>query len=1123
MRKPFKSLALLVASVALLGTSLTGCNLNLPSSVAKSSNVSSIEELKPSSDVAPASSQQAPASSQQAPASSEQAPASSVNPNSSVAPVELVGIEIASNPDTIQYYEDEDFDPAGLVVNAVYSDGTKQAIADTDYEIEDPDMSTAGEVDVIVTYEGKTASFKITILEDYIVAIAVYKQPTKVEYERNEAFSSSGLVVAGQFASGAVSDVTAYCTLSEPDMSEPGTKTITISIAGTELTASFNILVKVPTQVELVIKSYPTKTSYNLNEALSLEGLEVAWLMSDGSYDVVDATDYVVDSSAVDLTTAGQYPITITMGEKVLRFNVGVLGEVTYTYNTYTSVSPSNWNELTYQDSNDTQIMSYLGGSFFSFNFAFDNEGKIIDGGYQVEYDAVSALEDVTATYAGDEKYAVPADATKGYAYKFTLRNDLQWDDGTPIHAIDFVETMKRQEDPDFFNYRADSFYNGDTIIHNAKDYLYQGSEGYFSARSSFEHFAEENYDNLYFRSFPVSSYEGAWANGDDCEVASWFKGKYSSYWSYVETYGIFIIPYLFEAGVDTPADALAMSKALDKKSMTEIQADATLKGYWDIILGFWQTDPDEELDLLVSYYQFPAVSWDSVGIKVGANENELIVILDKTLNLFKEDGTSLSYKAAYNFSSLPLVKLDLYDNNKVAPKIDGGLWTSKYNSSVETSASWGPYKLTYFQSGKQYILDRNPNWYGKNMAQYAGQYQTDRIVCDTISSWNTAWLAFQQGDIASIGIDVSIAADYKNSSRAVFTADDYVGSMQLQSNVTALAERSSSEHNKMMLAYADFRKAISLCIDRDAYCQECTTSSLKGFGLFNSMHYYDVENGGVYRNEDVAKEVICNVYGVDLEEYDSLDEAYAAVSGFNLDLARELVDKAYAQAVKDGVIGENDIVKLTVGASTNSEAVQRQFNFLKRAFETLAVGTNLEGRLTLELDTSFGSTWANSFRDGKYDICTGGWTGAAWNPGYFLLAYLSPDYMYSKAWQTDKVMLTYNPYQDGNPEHDYEMSLLDWYDCLNGAQGAAYNWSEGEVSTEFRLGIIAQLEEQILLAYYTVPMYNFFSAQLVSYKIEFGTKNYNTFMGYGGMRYITYKFTDAAWASVKASYDYKN
>ena len=134
----------------------------------------------------------------------------------------------------------------------------------------------------------------------------------------------------------------------------------------------------------------------------------------------------------------------------------------------------------------------------------------------------------------------------------------------------------------------------------------------------------------------------------------------------------------------------------------------------------------------------------------------------------------------------------DLYEANKVPPQLEGGLWTSKY-TSVATSASWGPYKLTYFQAGKQYICERNPNWYGYNMPMYEGQYITDRIVCDTISQWNTAWLAFQKGDLASIGIDVSIADDYKRSKRAVFTASDSVGSLQLQSDAEALESRSSS------------------------------------------------------------------------------------------------------------------------------------------------------------------------------------------------------------------------------------------------------------------------------------------------------------------------------------------
>ena len=155
--------------------------------------------------------------------------------------------------------------------------------------------------------------------------------------------------------------------------------------------------------------------------------------------------------------------------------------EKVYTYNTYTAVSPSNWNELTYQDSNDTQIMSYIAGSFFTFNYDFDEKGQIKEGGFKVEYDAVAknGLKDVTDVYAGNENYAVPANAESAYAYEFTLRDDLKWDDGTAISAQDFVYTMQEQLNPLFFNYRADSFYNGSLVIHNAKSYLFGGSHAY--------------------------------------------------------------------------------------------------------------------------------------------------------------------------------------------------------------------------------------------------------------------------------------------------------------------------------------------------------------------------------------------------------------------------------------------------------------------------------------------------------------------------------------------------------------------------------------------------------------------------------------------------------------------
>ena len=50
----------------------------------------------------------------------------------------------------------------------------------------------------------------------------------------------------------------------------------------------------------------------------------------------------------------------------------------TYTYNDYLTVCPSNWNQLTYQDNNDTEIMGFIGSNFFRFNYKFNADGSIV-------------------------------------------------------------------------------------------------------------------------------------------------------------------------------------------------------------------------------------------------------------------------------------------------------------------------------------------------------------------------------------------------------------------------------------------------------------------------------------------------------------------------------------------------------------------------------------------------------------------------------------------------------------------------------------------------------------------------------------------------------------------------
>lgn len=674
-----------------------------------------------------------------------------------------------------------------------------------------------------------------------------------------------------------------------------------------------------------------------------------------------------------------------------------------YTYNEFTAVSPSNWNELTYRDNNDTQIMRHIGSSFFAYDFRFDEEGNVLPDEHIVKYDAATKLEDVSADYVGD-KWGVP-EGGRGYAYKITLREDLKWDDGTPIKAEDFVWSMKQQLDPLFRNYRADSFYTGALIIVNAEKYAKQGQG---SANTS-----------------------------------------------------------------------------------------------------------------------VPETKFEEVGIFVGDTAYEIILILAKPIELLKEDG-SLSYKAAYNLASLPLVHKEKYEASKVAPSGGTELWTTTYNTDVASTASWGPYKLESFQAGKEYTLTRNENWYGYGLVENQGLYQTDRIVCTTIKEWNAAWLKFRAGEIDSISIDVTIADDYKNSSRALFTPDDFVGSLQLQSNTEQLKARESAGINKSILSYSAFRRALSLSIDRSDFAAKTTTSAKEGFGLFNSTHYYDVENNGAYRSTEAAQKVLCEIYAVDYTKYPSLEAAVETITGYNLEVARGLVTQAYNEALAAGDIKATDRVLLTFGAGAINETMQRRINYIANAWTELVKGTPLEGRLVVETK-DFGDAWATDFRAGGYDVCIGGWTGAAWDPGYFLLAYLSPAYMYSAAWDTASAMMEFTMKGVGENGGDVTetMSLLEWYNCLNGVEGARYDWSESALDNDLRLQLIAALEQEVLQAYYTVPLYNNFSASLLSYKVDYITYEYNTFMGYGGLKYMKYRYDDKAWAAEVAKHNgelnYKN
>ncbi len=759
-----------------------------------------------------------------------------------------------------------------------------------------------------------------------------------------------------------------------------------------------------------------------------------------------------------------------------------------YTMREYTSQMPSQWCTILSSDNVNNEMESYFTSAFYEFNYKFDANGKIVPGAYTVEYSAATKLEDVTKKYAG--QYGLAADAEKGQAFAMTLRNDLKWDDGTPIKATDFVYSMSQQLSPKYLFATASNYYSGNYVIHNAQNYVKQGQKGMFPAYSVMKEY----------------------------NVADDAKLIYSTTNSRVAEKGF--TPEVIVAAFGIEGMTVEKINALNGKSLADIKKDAALNETWEALLGAWKTDPNEELDFFETEYEYPAMDFSEVGYFVGDNEYELVMVIDGTLNPLDAEG-NLTYEAGYYFSGWPLVKKDLWERCEDQSKTP---YANSYCTTQEKSASWGPYKLTNYQDQKTYTVSRNDKWFGYGLPQYANQYQTDAIVTEKIEEWDTAWLAFQKGNLDGIGMDVKIAADYRTSKRAYFTPETYTFDLNIQSNATSKTDK----RNNLLLNYADFRKAISLSLDRDDYCAKNNPSSQAALGLLNSMYYNDVENGKVYRDSIQAKEAILNAYGatknadgswkVGETTYTDIEDALDATTGYNLTLARQLVENAVAQAKKDGKYSDGDEIILTYGIETQTANTDRVKNWFQAAFDNMTKGTSIEGKVKIEYFMFSSATWSKQFEDGEYDLCFSAWGNAPFNPAYLLCeTQISEDNRYAKKWDPKTVSVTVKATPDADHKDGiYTYNLEQWRLILQGKDGCPVNFKNFPM--EDQLTALGAVETAILKEYYSIPVFSRYSASLMGYKVDYVSYEYNTFMGYGGIRYMTFNYDDTAWAEFVAS-----
>ena len=179
-----------------------------------------------------------------------------------------------------------------------------------------------------------------------VTRLEITHMPTKIRYFVGETFDSAGLIITAYYNDNTSEQVTGY-TLSNPDMSTYGNKTVTVTFD--EKTVDFSILVVDISGIE--VKTMPVKTEYPKGDVFDTTGLTILVKYTDGTSE------------------------TITTGFEVSGFDSSSVGEktITVTYKTHTTTF-----KVTVYDLSGIRITSFPSKIYYKIGEAFDPSGLTV-------------------------------------------------------------------------------------------------------------------------------------------------------------------------------------------------------------------------------------------------------------------------------------------------------------------------------------------------------------------------------------------------------------------------------------------------------------------------------------------------------------------------------------------------------------------------------------------------------------------------------------------------------------------------------------------------------------------------------------------------------------------------
>ena len=823
--------------------------------------------------------------------------------------------------------------------------------------------------------------------------------------------------------------------------------------------------------------------------------LTAAMVLAMGSMSWADETEdqqYTTDGNTVyagSVTTqegedgAGELNYNLYKGEEGKDYT----DEKVYTYNDYIAGTTNmKWGTVNWETNEDNYVVSKITSGFYNF---YLNDTK---DGWAIGCDLASELPvDVTSDYVGS--YGIEEGDT-AKAWKITLNPDACWEDGTPINADSYIYSYQQLLDPIMLNRRADSLYAGDFQIYGAKNYVYQG-------RTSFNALGETVEDYL--------------ADGGD---ESQLYVDVTSFWNVTAEDGSQYVSITDETPI--------RDEAVEDENADEAYVSG--KYLYETYLAPGCAYADNAADYVGTMQSYEAdYSFDNVGIfKTG--DYEIVFVTTSPV-------ASPDYYVPYNLSSAYLVYEDLWESCKTyfnsngdqvdADSDDIANITTNYGTSAETTMSFGPYRLDYFELDKQITFTRNDNWFGYKDGKHTGMYQADNISCQVIAEQSTALLAFLNGELDNVGLVASDMSTYGSSDYIRYTPQSYTTKLTFNTDLAKTTERGTQ-----ILTNLNFRKAFSYAIDRNTFAAAYTSAGSAGFGMLNNLYVYDPYTGATYRDSDGAKEALCNLYGMTWGEdgdYEDLDEAYEAITGYDISYAQSVMQQAYDECVADGLYDGESSVEIELRVYQSDDVYVQMFNYLNSCLEAACEGTGFEGKVSMKMVVD--ADYYETNYSGGADMIFTTWGGATYSPWTVLYE-------------------CYCDASDGSGqqmEYGFDTSAID---VVIDVDGATFTqplqtwalWADGDVNTvltsddgsvtldafadysyDTEAEIFGKLEYAFLSYYTTTPLYYRNSGSLVSQKGDYAVTQYIDLVEFGGIEYYTFDYDDTEWEAVKGSLTY--